>query len=124
VPEKDRLSETESNRFYAKYIPLVGDLTIVRSGAASDDQVFVYTITNNLTGVSMNATIEGNASVIIKNVPLGEYTIIQDATWSWRYDGEIQVQTISNVHGTTVQFAGSPTNDHWLNGNSEIIVHG
>lgn len=124
VPGKDSLSETESNRFYAKYIPLVGDLTIIRSGAASDDQVFVYTITNNLTGVSMNATIVGNASVTIKNVPLGEYTIMQDATWSWRYDGEILVQTISNVQGTTVQFAGSPINDHWLNGNSEIIVHG
>lgn len=123
VPKKASLSETESNRFYAKYNLLVGDLTIIKSDAATEDQVFVYTITNNLTGESMNVTIVGNSSVTVKNVFLGDYTITQDGTWSWRYDGESKAQSIANVNGTTIQFSGHQTNNQWLNGNSAVVIN-
>ena len=124
VPDKTKLSETERNIFYAKFVKKVGDLTIARSDAQDADQVFVYEIKNNDTGEVIYVTITGNGSTTIKDLPLGSYTVTQQNNWSWRYtDAPAENVDHQNADGTTVPFGKAEQAEQWLNGNSELITN-
>lgn len=122
VPDKTKLSETERNIFYAKFVKKVGDLTIARSDAQDADQVFVYEIKNNDTGEVIYVTITGNGSTTIKDLPLGNYTVTQQNDWSWRYaDAPAENVEHQNANGTTVPFGNAEQTEQWLNGNSWLV---
>ena len=123
VPIKSALSETESNKFYAKLIPRSGNLTIKRTDAADETQVFVYEIRNNATGDVIEVTVVGNGSVTVHNLLFGEYTVTQQNGWSWRYGDLASAVTHSDTGGTTVQFVGPPVRDQWLSDNSDLILN-
>ena len=122
TPDKTKLSETERNIFYAKFVKKVGDFTIDRSDAQDTNQVFVYEIKNNDTAEVIYVTVTGNGSTTIKDLPLGEYTVTQQNDWSWRYnDAALTYVSHQNANGTTVAFRKSQQDDQWLNGNSELV---
>ena len=123
VPIKSALSETESNKFYAKLIPRSGNLTIKRTDAADETQVFVYEIRNKTTGDVIEVTVVGNGSVTVHNLLFGEYTVTQQNGWSWRYDDPATAVTHSDTGGTTVQFVSPPVRDQWLSDNSDLILN-
>ncbi len=118
VPRKEKLSETERNIFYAKFNSRSGDLTVSRSGAEDDGQVFVYEIKNDATGDTIYLTVIGKGSATVKDLVFGEYTVTQQNGWSWRYSDTAFAVSHSNVNGTTVPFGNSVSNEKWLNGNS------
>lgn len=64
------------------------DLTISKSGWESIDknQSFVFNIVCADKNINMQVVIVGNDSVTIKGLPVGTYTITEDANWSWRYE--------------------------------------
>lgn len=122
VPDKTKLSETERNIFYAKFVKKVGDLTIDRGSARDTDQVFVYEIKNNDTGEVIYVTITGNGITTIKDLPLGNYTVTQQNDWSWRYaDAPAENVDHQNANGTTVPFGKAEQTEQWLNGNSLLV---
>lgn len=123
VPIKSALSETESNKFYAKLIPRSGNLTIKRTDAADETQVFVYEIRNNATGDVIEVTVVGNGSVTVHNLLFGEYTVTQQNGWSWRYGDLASAVTHSDTGGTTVQFVTPQVRDQWLSDNSDLILN-
>ncbi|MBO5786945.1 MAG: InlB B-repeat-containing protein [Clostridia bacterium] len=106
--------------YYAKFEPLASDLTIVRTNATDVSQVYVYEVKNNATGEIYYATIVGNGTATIKQLPMGEYTITQQNDWSWRHDDSAQSITHASADGTTVVFSGDIKKDQWLNGNSPL----
>lgn len=120
TPDKTKLSETERNIFYAKFVKRVGDLTIDRNGATDDDQVFVYEIKNKDNDEVIYVTVTGNGSTTIHDLPLGEYTVTQQNDWSWRYNDESSDISHQNASGTTVLFSKTEQKEQWLNGNSEV----
>lgn len=121
TPDKSKLSETERNIFYAKFIKKVGNLTIVRSNAQDADQVFVYEIKNNDTNEVIYVTVTGNGQVTIKDLLLGNYTVTQQNNWSWRYeDAPVGSFDHQNDKGTTVHFGKVAKTEQWLNGNSAV----
>ena len=120
VPDKNKLSESDSNIFYAKFIQKTGNLTIVRENAEDEGQVFVYEVKNNATSEVINITIVGNNSVTIYDLPFGDYTVTQQNDWSWRYNDEGQTVNHQN-DGTTVEFNKNAATEQWLNGNSDRI---
>lgn len=105
--------------YYAKFVPRVANLTIKRQNAAEDSQVYVYKVENTETGEAIYVTVTGNGQVTIKDLLLGNYTITQQNSWSWRNDDTAKSVEHSNVDGTTVTFNGN-ANDKWLNGNSAV----
>lgn len=122
TPIKDKLSETGSNKFYAKFVRRAGDFTIIRQNPADDDQVFVYEVKNNATSETITVTVTGSSNVTIKDLPFGEYTVTQINQWSWRHDDPAVTKVEhQRAEGTTVQFSDPEKNDKWLNGNSELV---
>ena len=105
--------------YYAKFVPRVADLTIKRENAAEDSQVYVYKVENTETGATIYVTVTGNGQVTIKDLLLGNYTVTQQNSWSWRNNDSAQSVVHSNADGTTVTFNGN-SSDKWLNGNSTV----
>lgn len=121
IPDKTKLSETERNIFYAKFVKKVGNLTIQRNNVQDLTQIFVYEIKNNSTNESIYVTIQGNGSATVYNLPLGEYTVKQQNGWSWRFEDAALSVDHQNAEGTTVTFSDSVKKEQWLNGNSTLI---
>lgn len=116
------------NTFWAKFVPVVGNMTIVRENGTADegngDRVFVYRITAaDDPAFELYVSIRGNGSVTIKNMVCREYMIEQQSNWSWRYNDTSQKVTVSEGTIKTVTFDDAPVNNKWLNGNSERIMN-
>lgn len=128
VPNKGKLEAMpKGNTFYAKFVPVLGDLTITRSHASDEgngDRVFVYRITTTKDpSFELFVSIKGNGSVTIKNLFCFTYTIEQQNGWSWRYADTSQTVTVTEKNNQTVTFARTPVEDKWLNGNSDREVN-
>lgn len=123
VPVRAGLSETEANKFYAKFSPKAADLTINVKNAADNSQVFVFMIENNATGDTLVVTIVGNGTVTISGLTLAEYTVYQlSEEWSWRYVEYNNVIAHASAGGTVVNVGEQlKSNQQWLNGNSNLL---
>ena len=107
--------------YYAKFEYDVADLTITKSGAEDIDenQSFIFTVTgpNNF---SAKVVIQGNGSVTIKGLKIGEYTVTEDIGWSWRYTPQENRKTItlSATEPNTVIFTNKRSKGKWLGGDA------
>lgn len=124
-PVKGKMDDKNSNKFYAKFVPKTGKLTITRENACDDNQVYVYEVRNENGSFVMTVTVVGNASVTINNLPFGKYTVTQLNYWSWRNDDVSQTVNHESVEGSTVVFGYAPgyveADKKWLNGNSALV---
>lgn len=111
----------EAATYYAKFKYDVADLTITKSGAEDIDenQSFIFTVTgpNNF---SAKVVIQGNDSVTIKGLKIGEYTVTEDIGWSWRYTPQENRKTItlSATEPNTVTFTNKRSKGKWLGGDA------
>ena len=129
VPNKSELEAMPKvNTFYAKFVPVLGDLTITRSHASNEgkgDRVFVYRIkAAEDPSFELFVSIKGNGSVTIKDLFCFTYTIEQQNGWSWRYADTSQTVKVTKDGNAEVTFAGVPTRNKWLNGSSDRKVNG
>ena len=75
----------------------------------------------------MQVVITGANKQVIKNLPVGEYTITEDTNWSWKYtpvdkDGAVvPSQTITATGATTVTFENENKGTNWLTSIAEVI---
>ena len=109
----------------------VFDLTIVK--AEADDsksidpkQTFVFKVTNKDTGKTMEVVITGKAKQTIKNLPVGDYTITEDTSWSWKYtpdDDATQELKAGIIHDgvATVTFKNKNNGTNWLTSLAQVI---
>lgn len=109
--------QTSSVAFVNTYVPPVADLTITKTGceAIDENQTFVFQVVGG--DVSMEVAICGDGSVVIKDLPLGEYTITETG-WSWRYQPDSTSKTIVLDADQSVTFSNSRVNKQWLNGSA------
>jgi len=119
TPNKANLSETESNKFYAKFTRLAGDFTITRENAADNKQVFVYQVRNTTTNEELFVTVQGNGSVTIAGLPYGNYAVTQLNGWSWRYGDTMEETEHDGGIGSTVTFSDGASGK-WLSGSSNL----
>lgn len=129
VPNKSELEAMPKvNTFYAKFVPVLGDLTITRSNAFDEGngkRIFVYRITTTEDpSFELFVSIKGSDSVTIKNMFCFTYTIEQQNGWSWRYKDTSQTVKVTEKNNQTVTFADAPTTNKWLNGSSDRKVNG
>lgn len=107
--------------FYAKYVPASANLTVTKTvtGKLGDtNKAFTFTITkdgkpvNNITEDNIEArdgaqwlndgngkfTLKDGASITFKNLPSGEYKIVEDDYTGEKYDTSWQIGTDGEVH--------------------------
>ena len=112
----------EAATYYAKFEADVADLSITKQGYNEIDgkQSFIFTVTGP-EGFSKKIVIQGNGTVVLKGLKIGDYTVTEDTAWSWRYtpDGGA-VRTIPLQPGQTnsVTYVNKRTNNKWLDGNA------
>lgn len=109
---------------YQFYVHIkVFDLTIVKAAAddskpIDEDQTFVFHVKGKNNNVDMQVVITGADKQVIKNLPVGEYTITEDTSWSWKYTptSKDQFVTTSDINnGTaTVTFENENKGTNWL----------
>lgn len=109
---------------YQFYVHIkVFDLTIVKAAAddskpIDEDQTFVFHVKGKNNNVDMQVVITGANKQVIKNLPVGEYTITEDTSWSWKYTptSKDQFVTTSDINnGTaTVTFENENKGTNWL----------
>ena len=100
----------------------VFNLTIektAKDGSTIDqNQTFVFHVKGNNNDVDMQVVITGANKQVIKNLPVGEYTITEDTSWSWKYTptSKDQFVTTSDINnGTaTVTFENENKGTNWL----------
>lgn len=100
----------------------VFNLTIqktAKDGTTIDpNQTFVFHVKGNNNDVDMQVVITGANKQVIKNLPVGEYTITEDTSWSWKYTptSKDQFVTTSDINnGTaTVTFEKENKGTNWL----------
>ena len=100
-------------------------LTITKTGGADGEPyVFkVYKGTGENKQLYTEASVTGNDSVTIYELPVGTYSIVEDDKWSWRYtanNGESVGLTVLNPNGN-IECKNMKTKDFWLNGFSSIV---
>lgn len=127
TPEKTKdlgngVTGYEAATYYAKFELDVFDLTIRKEGCAEIDenQSFLFRITGP-NGFSMEVTVQGNTSKTIKGLQMGEYTVTEVESWSWRYKCQSNDQKVTpdNVKDGSAEltFHNDRTkNIFWLNG--------
>ena len=117
----------EAATYYAKFEADVADLSITKQGYNEIDgkQSFIFTVTGP-EGFSKKIVIQGNGTVVLRGLKIGEYTVTEDTAWSWRYtpkDG-VATQKITLQPGQTnevtnrVTFVNNRSNNKWLDGNA------
>lgn len=112
----------EAATYYAKFEADVANLTITKQGYKEIDgkQSFIFTVTGP-DGFSKKIVIQGNGTVVLKGLKIGEYTVTEDTAWSWRYTpkgGAVQKIELQPGITNTVKYMNDRTNDKWLDGNA------
>lgn len=112
--------------YYAKFERDVFDLTIKKTGKNIDpNQTFVFRVQGE--GVDMQVVITGANKQVIKNLPVGDYTITEDTNWSWKYTPvggsatqELKADNIQNG-AATVTFENENKGTNWLTSLAKAI---
>lgn len=101
----------------------VFNLTIVKAAADDSkpidkDQTFVFHVKGKNNNVDMQVVITGADKQVIKNLPVGEYTITEDTSWSWKYTPVDNNQSVmeENIQdgAATVTFKNENKGTNWL----------
>ncbi len=97
-------------------------LRIEKSGGNSGEP-YVFDIYKD--GVKYTeATIVGNNSIVIYELPVGSYTIVEDTGWSWRFNASISgaaALSATSPEGFIVCTNRPNNKTYWLNGFSNVL---
>lgn len=109
-----------SATYYALFVPTNTTLKI-RRDEVEDNDTFIYRIVGKaaFTGetVDMFVTLHGENVTTVTDVPLGEYTIIEQTGWTWRYDTDgasVTKNVITDASKNVFDFSGKKTITAWL----------
>lgn len=106
----------------------VFDLTIEKKAASDSNidqhQTFVFRVQGE--GVDMQVVITGPNKQVIKNLPVGNYTITEDTSWSWKYkpvDGDTRELKADDIKAgaATVTFKNENKGTNWLTSLAKAI---
>lgn len=126
VPQKNG-ELYEEKTYYAKFSEDTSTLTIIKSGSEDIDenQTFIFNIKGadeNTKNIDLTVTVHGNSQTTVCELPVGEYTVEEDISWSWRYKPDKEEKTVNVVAGgTNVTFENKRTEEQWLNGDNYSV---
>ena len=103
------------------------DLTVTKSGEdIAPNQTFVFRIQGKDNDLDMQIVITGAGSKTVTGLPVGDYTVTEDTSWSWKYEPaggatqELKSDSIQN--GTAaVTFENKNKGTNWLTTLAEAL---
>ena len=103
------------------------DLTVTKSGEdIAPNQTFVFRIQGKDNDLDMQIVITGTGSKTVTGLPVGDYTVTEDTSWSWKYEPaggatqELKSDSIQN--GTAaVTFENKNKGTNWLTTLAEAL---
>ena len=104
------------------------DLTVTKSGEdIAPNQTFVFRIQGKDNDLDMQIVITGTGSKTVTGLPVGDYTVTEDTSWSWKYTPvggsatqELKSDSIQN--GTAaVTFENKNKGTNWLTTLAEAL---
>ena len=112
----------EAATYFAKfeYDHDLADLIISKADceAIDENQSFIFDVTGP-NGYYKRVVIKGTGSVTITGLEVGEYTVTEVTSWSWRYTtGGSQSITLQGAPTKEVIFTNNASNSKWLSGNA------
>ena len=96
-------------------------LSITKQGGAVDES-YVFDVLKDGEKYS-EVTVWGNGTETLVELPVGDYTIVENTGWSWRYtanNGGSAALTAQSPTGS-ITCTNTKTNDQWLNGFSTVV---
>ena len=96
-------------------------LSITKQGGA-DNESYVFDVLRDGEKYT-EVTVWGNSTETLVELPIGTYTISENAGWSWRYsanNGGSAALTAQNPTGS-ITCVNTKNNNQWLNGFSEVV---
>lgn len=96
-------------------------LSITKQGGA-DNESYVFDVLKDGEKYS-EVTVWGNSTETLVELPIGTYTISENAGWIWRYsanNGGSAALTAQNPTGS-ITCVNTKNNNQWLNGFSEVV---
>ena len=96
-------------------------LNITKQGGAGDES-YVFDVYKDGEKYS-EVTVWGNSTETLVELPIGTYTINENAGWSWRYsanNGGSAELTAQNPTGS-ITCVNTKNNNQWLNGFSDVV---
>lgn len=95
-------------------------LTITKQGGA-DGEPYVFDICKDGEKYS-EVTIVGNDTQTLYELPVGNYTIVENEGWSWRFNPSYSENVNLSKDNTsgTITCTNTKNNDQWLNGFSDV----
>ena len=96
-------------------------LSITKQGGA-DNESYVFDVLKDGEKYS-EVTVWGNSTETLVELPIGTYTISENAGWSWRYsanNGGSAALTAQTPTGS-ITCVNTKNNNQWLNGFSEVV---
>lgn len=115
--------------YYAKFAGLETDLKISTKSTTSvdADQVFIFNIKGkaetDTKDINLFVTLQGNSSVTVAKLPVGEYTVTELTDWSWRYENDSATRDVTlnyNNGFNEITFTNTREKGKWLDGNTAI----
>lgn len=115
--------DKEKGTFMVHVSDRLGDLRITKSfaeGTAADpSQTYVFHIKGedkNTAGVNISVVIQGGGSVTVKDLLVGEYSVSEDTSWSWRYSPDTAALSLQLSQNTVceAEFTNTLSRDKWL----------
>ena len=103
------------------------DLTVTKSGEdIAPNQTFVFRIQGKDNDLDMQIVITGTGSKTVTGLPVGDYTVTEDTSWSWKYEpagGATQgLKSDSIQNGTAaVTFENKNKGTNWLTTLAEAL---
>lgn len=97
-------------------------LTITKSGGATEDS-YLFRVTSG-EGAGYLVAVQGNGTVTLGKLPIGTYTVTEDASWSWRYGADaviVQLKPGAESDHGTVTILNRCVNRQWLSGESAAV---
>lgn len=96
-------------------------LKITKQGGAADES-YVFDVLKNNVKYS-EVTVWGNSTETLVELPVGDYTIVENTGWSWRYSPEYSGSAVLTTQSPTgsITCTNRKTNDQWLNGFSTVV---
>ncbi|MBQ4648401.1 MAG: right-handed parallel beta-helix repeat-containing protein [Clostridia bacterium] len=135
----------DANRYVAITFDIpkysVGSIKITAPDVSDTNQMFAFVINGTtIKGeqVTVNVSVKAGQTVEVSQLFAGNYTVIMDADWSWRYTvngitvdgedndlGEVSIEivgrTVDEVH--TVDYTAEANKSKWLTHNSNNVTN-
>ena len=120
VPTKDEDSLWADASYTAKFKLALVDLTITTS-CNDAKQSFIFEVTRLDDGTqfgtfTQRVVLVGNDTQLIRDIPVGSYTVTEIDNWSWRHNEEAAATVILDSSKTLTFAFGAVENNKWLSG--------